>query len=233
MIVAGIYKSCVFILNLGDYRGFLDRANHFNLADCFLDGKFVIPILQPGIVRTSEIENIRTLGMGVDVSTKYRFSTILTAEISPDGSLYVYDSFSSSDEKYELNNFIMKRYSGNVKNEPVAVFTSSSQAEAVLVNAHTKAKMENLLDPQAFVSYIIDMVHMDRFAGQYYTLYMLPVNELLHKLKEVNAGDIEPHLAVNDWVVRNNYNEPIHNLAYNELALFTFENVGQWQHYYK
>lgn len=233
MLILGTFKGTVFIINAGEYRAGLERASELNIADGYLDGKYVIPLLIPGIVRTAGNESIRKVGHGFSNSTEYKFNGGLTFEIMPDGELYNYDSFASSNEKHELSNQVMGRYCGNINNQPFMIFTASPKAQAIVTNALNLTKVRDNVTPMDLVKFIAKQMNSDRYMNSYKTLYTIQHDKLLDSIKRVNDGETKPLVEVEScWDVE--VIDDCNNLkviAFDDVAALTYANAAMWQHH--
>lgn len=232
MRLLGFYKDIVFIINAGDTRAGLERADTFNLADCYLDNKFVLPVLTPGIVRTSSIETTRLIGQGVNAAAKYAFNGVLTIEIEENSDINIYESFSSSSEKYELNNYVAKRYVGNINNLPVSIYTAIPSAQDIITNALNYYKLNQTTSFMDFIKFINKQMTSNRQFSDYRTVHYINTKTLMDSLKRVNTKESTSVVEASTiWDTLPLFNNTVVNIELSDIAELNYSNATMWKHY--
>lgn len=232
MIISGIAFNRLFILNCSGYIAGLERASAYNIADGYVDDAYFVAMNAPGLVRVDSMDNLRIAGNGLDTSTKYTFVGISSIKITELGEFYTYDVYSSQHENYRDNNLIFKRYTGHTDNNQFHMFTFSPKSQVVINNAMNMIVLGKITEFDELVKYLTTHSSLDRIVSDHKTLYSIDISVLKSTIAEVNAAIITPFEAAGKWEVRNcsGYNN-INRMTIDDVAEFTFENVGMWQHY--
>lgn len=232
MRLLGFFKDEVFIIDAGDTRAGLERADTLNIADCYLDNKFVLPVLTPGIVRTAVMENVKLIGNGVSSSSKFSFNGILTVEVECCGDINIYESFASTSEKYEMNNYVAKRYNGDIRNKPVSIFSAIPSAQDIITNSLNYYKLNRNVSFDDFIKFTDKQMSSNRLFSDYRVLYHTKVELLLQSLKRVNSKESKVLDEISTiWSERQLFNNKVVSIELNEIPELSYQNSAMWKHH--
>lgn len=225
MIVAGFYNDHVYWVDASGSDAGMDCCHITSPSQFYFDDKVVLPIMLPGIMRTSKLKTIRSHGHGYGGSCGYRDPSNAVLEINSLAEVHWYQTFSSDNKRYEKDNMTMVRFLGMADADLKFGLCAYATSNASLTNCLNDTSISDI---DEFLYKLCTQLYSTRHIRTTKTAWSIHVDNLVDSLEKVNIGEISRAEAKALWTQRVYNRVVINDNEFFDLPIFTFDATTTW-----